>query len=92
VVRITLATTKQKKHKMGDCGLNCDFNAGVIDSFYRQTYQEREKQQKKDPNYQKMMAPIRRTHICCVCNKYPGDGDYMFGTWQGGRYKCFDCH
>ena len=49
MVRVTLSTTNKKKHKMGDCGLNCDFNAGVIDSFYRQTYQEREKQQKKDP-------------------------------------------
>lgn len=78
---------------MGDCGLNCDFNAGVIDTFYRQTYQEKEKQKKKDPNYQKMMAHIRRTHICYVCKKYPGDDDYTFGTWDSvRRYKCFNCY
>lgn len=76
---------------MGDCGLNCDFNAGVIDSYCRQTYQEREKAQQKDQNYQKMMAPIRRTHICCICKKYPGDGDYLFGNWEKGQFKCFEC-
>lgn len=91
-MHVTLSTTNKKKQKMGDCGLNCDFNAGVIDSFYRQTYQEREKQQKKDPNYQKMMARIRRTHICSICQKYPGDADYLFGTKINGNYKCFDCY
>lgn len=76
---------------MGDCGLNCDFNAGVIDSWTRQTYKEREVERKKDKNYQKLMAPIRRTHICCVCRKYPGDDEWTFGTWDKHSYKCFYC-
>ena len=76
---------------MGDCGLNCDFNAGVIDSWFRQTQKEREAEKKKDKNYQKLMAPIRRTHICCICMKYPGDDQYLFGTWEKGSFKCFDC-
>lgn len=77
---------------MGDCGLNCDFNAGVIDSWSRQTQKQREAERKKDKNYQKLMAPIRRTHICCICNKYPGDDEWTFGTWEKGSYKCFDCY
>ena len=32
---------------MGDCGLNCDFNAGVIDLWERQTHQERAIAKKK---------------------------------------------
>jgi hypothetical protein len=72
---------------MGDC----DFNAGLFDLYYRQTYQEREKHKKKDPEYQKMMAPVRRTHICCVCKKYPGDSEFTLGIWENGKYKCFDC-
>ena len=52
---------------MGDCGLNCDFNAGVIDLWERQTHQERAIAKKKDKNYQQMMDPIRKSHICSVC-------------------------
>ena len=36
-------------NKIGDC----DFNAGLIDLYYRQTYQEREKHQKKTRNTKK---------------------------------------
>ena len=74
-----------KNKSMGDCGLNCDFNASVIDSWSRQTYQQRAKERKNDKNYQAIMAPIRKTHICYVCRKYPGDEDYMFGTWDKGH-------
>jgi hypothetical protein len=76
---------------MGDCGLNCDFNAGVIDLWERQTHQERAIAKKKDKNYQQMMDPIRKSHICSVCRKYPGDQDYLFGSWDGGKFKCFEC-
>lgn len=76
---------------MGDCGLNCDFNAGVIDSWDRQTYQEKEKARKRNPNYQKMMAPIRRSHICCLCKKYPGDSEYLFGNWEKAQFTCYNC-
>ena len=72
---------------MGDC----DFNAGVIDSWYRQTYKERQQTLKKDKVYQQQMQEIRKIHICHVCQKYPGDEEYTFGMWINNRYKCFDC-
>jgi len=76
---------------MGDCGLNCDFNASVIDNWERQTYQQRENAKKKNANYQREMAHIRKTHICHACKKYPGDNEYIFGRWENGVFECFDC-
>jgi len=84
-------TNTQGSTAMGDCGLNCDFNAGVIDSWHRQTYKERDLAQKNDKGYQKTMAPIRKAHVCHVCAKYPGDAEYRFGNWTEGRFVCFGC-
>lgn len=76
---------------MGDCNLNCDYNASFIDIWQRQTSNEREIKQRQDKEYQEMMKSVRRKHICCVCKKYPGDQEFLFGLWQEGRFKCFDC-
>lgn len=85
-------TIIQQQHYNMSCATNTDFNAGVIGIWHTQTYQERQKQLKKDKQYQKMMIPIRKTHICYICHKYPGDEDYMFGMWlEKGKYRCFDC-
>ena len=43
------------------------------------------------PDWEKEMKIIRRTHICSVCKKYPGDRHYSFGTNINGRYHCFEC-
>ena len=43
------------------------------------------------PDWEKEMKIIRRTHICCVCRKYPGDLNYSFGVKINGRYHCFEC-
>ena len=59
---------------MGDCGLNCVSTPG---SLILGSGNAKRKRKKKDKNYQKLMAPIRRTHICCICMKYPGD-DHTF--------------
>ncbi len=76
-----------------NCAPNIDFNAGVIDCWSRQTYKERQKRLKNSKEYQETMKPIRRTHVCYKCRKYPGDEEYMFGTWgKDGQYCCFDCY
>lgn len=43
------------------------------------------------PDWEKEMKIIRRTHICCVCKKYPGDLQYSFGMNINGGYHCFEC-
>jgi len=73
--------------KMGDC----NFNAGVIDTWHRETYQQRQENNKKDPVFQNAMKAVRRKHICRICKTYPGDESYTFGLWQKGDYTCFDC-
>ena len=76
---------------MGDCGLNCDFNAGVIDLWERQTHQERAIAKKKDKNYQQMMDPIRKSHVCSVCRKYPEIKTIFSAVEMAGDFKCFEC-
>jgi len=75
------------------CATNTDFNAGVIGIWERQTYDERQKQLRNNKEYQAKMKPIRRTHVCYKCHKYPGDEEYMFGTWEKDKgFCCFDCY
>lgn len=76
--------------KMGDCGLNVDFNAGVIDDWQRQNYQN-VKKQPKSKSWDSAMRAVRKRHICRMCRTYPGDAEYLFGRWQDGSYTCFDC-
>jgi len=80
-----------KDQSIQDTMSDCYFNSTVIDEWSRQTYQARKNDKKNDKQYQDMMKPIRRSHICQVCNTYPGDSEYLFGLWQHGGYKCFDC-
>ena len=70
---------------------DCDFNAGVIDDWHRQTYKQRQENNKTDTVYQNAMTNVRRRHICRICRLYPGDESYTFGLWQNGSYTCFDC-
>ena len=45
----------------------------------------------KNPQWEKEMKQIRRTHVCHKCKKYPGDRNYTFGVRKEGRYLCFEC-
>ena len=44
-----------------------------------------------NPEWEKEMKIIRRTHICVKCRKYPGDLNYSFGLKINGSYHCFEC-
>ena len=44
-----------------------------------------------NPEWEKEMKIIRRTHICVKCRKYPGDRCYSFGLRINGSYHCFEC-
>jgi len=75
---------------MGDCGLNVDFNAAIIDHWQRQTYQNTKKQP-KPKSWENSMRSVRIQHICHICRQYPGDDQYIYGKWENASYKCFDC-
>tara|TARA_B100000902_G_C26863656_1_gene694223 strand:- start:319 stop:543 length:225 start_codon:yes stop_codon:yes gene_type:complete len=56
-------------------------------------YQASNKNKSKpvNPEWEKEMKIIRRTHICVFCRKYPGDSNWMFGEKIRGSYHCFEC-
>ena len=47
---------------------------------------------KKTKEWHESMKKIRKSHICYICNKYPGDEEYIFGDWINEKqYLCLDC-
>ncbi len=42
-------------------------------------------------DWNREMEKIRRTHICHLCKKYPGDQHFSFGKWNNNKYCCFNC-
>jgi len=72
------------------CAPNCSIDATYID-IYQSHINKREKPKYKDQERIDAMKRIRRTHICQLCLKYPGDSEWTFGIWEKNTYTCFDC-